>query len=146
MLTYSLAPVRRVNSDEMSSRGCGCSYAQRPLLLQIDSRFELSERSGETCISRLPGGNNVSSGATAARLVDLSRYYFCRAFKQSFGVPPRRYHANRRTERAKAMLLDPDQSVSETAFALGFSDTSSFSTAFGRATGCTPTEYRRAFE
>src|SRR5439155_15751299 len=34
--------------------------------------------------------------ATLARLARLSTYYFCRAFKQSFGAPPRRYHTNRR--------------------------------------------------
>ncbi len=44
--------------------------------------------------------------ATLAQLVRLSTYYFCRAFKQSFGVPPHRYHTNRRIERAKALLAN----------------------------------------
>jgi AraC-like DNA-binding protein len=35
-----------------------------------------------------------------AKLVHLSAYYFCRAFKQSFGIPPDRYHINRRIDRA----------------------------------------------
>jgi AraC family transcriptional regulator len=42
--------------------------------------------------------------ATLAQLVRLSRHYFCRAFKQSFGVPPHRYQINRRIERAKVLL------------------------------------------
>jgi AraC family transcriptional regulator len=79
-----------------------------------------------------------------AKLVHLSSYYFCRAFRQSFGVPPHRYHLNRRIERAKVLLSDPIQSVTDIALALGFSETSSFSTAFRRGTGATPTEYRRA--
>ncbi len=78
-----------------------------------------------------------------ARLVDLSSYYFCRAFKQSFGVPPHRYHINRRIERAKILLVDVGRSVTETAVAVGFSETSSFSAAFRQATGITPTAYRR---
>ena len=81
--------------------------------------------------------------AELAKLVRLSSYYFCRAFKQSFGIPPHRYHINRRIERAKALLANPAQSVTEIGLALGFSETSSFSVAFRRTTGITPTEYRR---
>jgi len=81
--------------------------------------------------------------AALASLVNLSTYYFCRAFKQSFGVPPHRYHTLRRIERAKVLLANPDQSITETALALGFSETSSFSAAFRHVTGTTPTAYRR---
>jgi AraC family transcriptional regulator len=79
-----------------------------------------------------------------AKLVDLSPYYFCRAFKQSFGIPPHRYHVNRRIERAKALLAERASSVTDVALEIGFSETSSFSAAFRHTTGATPTEYRRA--
>jgi AraC family transcriptional regulator len=82
--------------------------------------------------------------AKLAELARLSPYYFCRAFKESFGVPPHRYHTNRRIDRAKAMLTDAAQSVTEIGFALGFSETSSFTTAFRKTTGTTPTAYRRS--
>jgi AraC family transcriptional regulator len=82
--------------------------------------------------------------AALAQLVRLSSYYFCRAFKRSFDVPPHRYQINRRIECAKALLANPSQSVTEVALVLGFSETSSFSTAFRQATGTTPTVYRRA--
>jgi AraC family transcriptional regulator len=78
-----------------------------------------------------------------AKLVHLSPYYFCRAFKQSFGIPPHRYRIKRRIERAKALLADPASSVTDIALELGFSETSSFSAAFRHTTGTTPTEYRR---
>ena len=78
-----------------------------------------------------------------AKLADLSPYYFCRAFKQSFGIPPHRYHVNRRIERAKALLAERESSVTDVALEIGFSETSSFSAAFRHATGTTPTEYRR---
>lgn len=84
--------------------------------------------------------------ADLATLVELSRYHFCRAFKQSFGVPPHRYHINRRIERAKTLLVNTPLSITEMAIALGFSETSSFSTAFREATGAAPTDYRRALE
>jgi AraC family transcriptional regulator len=74
----------------------------------------------------------------------LSPYYFCRAFKQSFGMPPHRYHNARRIEQAKMLLGEPTPSVTEIGLRLGFSDTSSFSTAFRKAIGLTPTAYHRS--
>ena len=76
-----------------------------------------------------------------AALVELSPDHFARAFKQSFGVPPHRYHIGRRIERAKEMLST--RSVTDVALAVGFAETSSFSAAFRRATGFTPSEFRR---
>jgi AraC family transcriptional regulator len=84
--------------------------------------------------------------AKLATLVDLSCYHFCRAFKQSFGAPPHRYHIDRRIERAKSMLANTDLSITKLASALGFSETSAFSTAFRQVTGTAPTEYRRALD
>ena len=81
--------------------------------------------------------------ATLARSVRLSSYHFCRAFKRSFGVPPHRYHNARRIEHAKTLLAQPARSVTEIALTVGFSETSSFTAAFRRATGMTPTAYRR---
>jgi AraC family transcriptional regulator len=81
--------------------------------------------------------------ATLAQLARLSVYYFCRAFKQSFGVPPHRYHINRRIERAKALLAKRNISVTEIGMTVGFSETSSFSAAFRKATGLTPSNYHR---
>jgi AraC family transcriptional regulator len=80
--------------------------------------------------------------AQVAQLVRLSPHHFCRAFKQSFGMPPHRYHSSRRIERAKALLADPSLSVTEIGLRLGFSETGSFSAAFRKATGLTPTGFR----
>jgi AraC family transcriptional regulator len=82
--------------------------------------------------------------ATLAQLVRLSPHYFCRAFKQSFGMPPHRYHTHRRIERAKSLLAAPAPSVTDIGFTLGFGNTSSFTAAFRKATGLTPTAYHRS--
>jgi AraC family transcriptional regulator len=82
--------------------------------------------------------------ATLAGLVRLSTHYFCRAFKQSFGIPPHNYHSGRRIEHAKTLLAKPSNSVTEIGMSLGFSTTSSFTAAFRKATGQTPTDYRRS--
>ncbi|MGA2125295.1 MAG: AraC family transcriptional regulator [Xanthobacteraceae bacterium] len=82
--------------------------------------------------------------AALAQLARLSPYYFCRAFKQSFGLTPHRYHTGRRIERAKALLAKPAPSVTDIGFTVGFSQTSSFTAAFHKATGLTPTAYHRS--
>jgi AraC family transcriptional regulator len=81
--------------------------------------------------------------AKLAQLIQLSPYHFCRAFKQSFGVPPHRYHTRRRIDRAKALLANPNESVTSIGMTIGFSETSSFTAAFRKASGMTPTAYRR---
>jgi len=81
--------------------------------------------------------------ATLAQLAGLSPYYFCRAFKQSLGVPPLRYHNQRRMERAKLLLAKPASSVTDIGLTVGYSETSSFTAAFHKTTGLTPTAYRR---
>jgi AraC family transcriptional regulator len=81
--------------------------------------------------------------AKLARLVRLSTFHFCRAFKQSFGVPPHRYHTNRRIEQAKVMLAERKHSVTEVGLTLGFSETSSFTAVFRKMAGQTPSSYHR---
>jgi AraC family transcriptional regulator len=77
-----------------------------------------------------------------AELVHLSPYHFSRAFKQSFGMP-HRYLTNQRIERAKSLLAARKLSVTEIGLDVGFSETSSFTSAFRKVTGETPTDYRR---
>ena len=83
------------------------------------------------------------SPVALAQLVRLSPRHFARAFRQSFGQPPHQYHLSRRVERAKDLLGTGEMSVTEIAVALGFADTSAFSTTFRRFAGVTPRDYRR---
>jgi AraC family transcriptional regulator len=83
--------------------------------------------------------------AALARLVGLSACYFCRAFRQSFGVPPQRYQLMQRIERAKRLLAKHAASVTDVSLTIGYNDTSAFCTAFRRVTGLTPSAYRRNF-
>jgi AraC family transcriptional regulator len=84
--------------------------------------------------------------ATLARITRLSEEHFCRAFKRSFGLPPHHYHVKRRIERAKLLLGDRANSVTDIALMLGYSQTSAFSVAFRKTTGLSPREFRRDFK
>src|SRR6202171_6100179 len=82
--------------------------------------------------------------AALAQLVDLSIYHFARAFRQSIGAPPHRYHMARRMERARSLLQRGSAlSVTQIGIQIGFHETSSFTRACRQFTGLTPTEYRR---
>jgi AraC family transcriptional regulator len=78
-----------------------------------------------------------------AQLVGLSASYFCRAFSQSFGMPPQRFQSSRRIQRARILLTNRFASVTDVALAVGYEDASVFCRAFRRVTGLTPSAYRR---
>jgi AraC family transcriptional regulator len=82
---------------------------------------------------------------TLARLARLSQHHFCRAFKQSFGIPPHKYHLNRRMQHAKALLSNRANSITEIGLRLGYSNSSSFTLAFRKITRQSPSRFRRSF-
>lgn len=78
-----------------------------------------------------------------AALAGLSRFHFCRAFKQSTGMPPHAYHLALRLERARHLLADPAVPVSEVAAATGFASQAHLTAVFRRHLGTTPGAYRQ---
>jgi AraC family transcriptional regulator len=80
-----------------------------------------------------------------ATSVDLSEAHFSRAFKQTTGLAPIKFIAERRLERAKRMLADTPDSLSEIALACGFSDQAHFSRSFAQAFGVSPSALRKSF-
>jgi AraC family transcriptional regulator len=78
-----------------------------------------------------------------ASLARLSKHHFCRAFKQSSGISPYGYHLRRRTQQAQLLLSDRTTSITDVAFELGYSCSSSFSVTFRKITGQTPSQFRR---
>ena len=74
----------------------------------------------------------------------LSMHHFARQFKQSAGVTPHHYLIEKRIERAQEMLAHSDLSLSEIAFAVGFSDQSHLARHFRYIVGTTPREFRRS--
>ncbi len=72
--------------------------------------------------------------------------YLLRAFKAYTGHTLLWYHNYIRCERAKALLLDFDLSISKVGEEIGFVSSAHFSHVFKKMTGVTPTEYRLALK
>lgn len=73
-----------------------------------------------------------------AACVGISRYYFCRLFKQSTGLSPHQFVIQQRVERAKQLLRQGKMSLTAVAIACGFSHSSHLHRHFKRLTGVTP--------
>ena len=71
----------------------------------------------------------------------ISRPTLYRRFDDVFGTPPSALITEMRLERAATLLEEEAGTVSEIAYAVGFSRMSSFSRAFRNHMGLTPTEY-----
>ncbi len=78
-----------------------------------------------------------------AALWPLHPNYFIRFFKSQTGLPPMAYIANARLNKARGLLKDTDIPMNEIAAGVGISDYSYFSRQFKKATGYTPSQYRR---
>jgi len=77
-----------------------------------------------------------------AKQAAISEHHFIRKFQQAFGSSPHQYHVNRKLELAVRLLSTNTIPVGEVAYATGFSDIHSFSKAFKKKHGLSPTKYR----
>lgn len=80
-----------------------------------------------------------------ARAACLSRAHFSREFRRAFGESPHAYLLTRRLERAAALLRSTDRSVADICLAVGAESVGSFTSAFTRTYGVSPTAYRQKF-
>jgi AraC-like DNA-binding protein len=84
----------------------------------------------------------VSLGEVARR-VSVSPCHFCKLFKKQTGLTFSEYRVQRRLEKARNLLLDPNMRISEAAFQAGFESLPYFNRAFRRYMRCSPSEYRK---
>ena len=148
----------KLKAEVGNSDPCSHQYAEALSIVLMHELIRL-ERTASAAVRPLRGGLPVwqqrrvvefieehlgepISLAALAELVDLSLFHFARAFTQSFGVPPHRYHMARRMDRARSLLRKRALTVTQIGIQAGFRETSSFTRAFRRFTGLTPTEYR----
>lgn len=73
----------------------------------------------------------------------LSRFHFCRTFRDATGVTPGRFLSAIRIYQAKRLLLNTRMNVTDIAFAVGYNSLGSFSNHFTDSVGLAPGRFRR---
>lgn len=86
---------------------------------------------------------NLTVGQLAA-MCSMSEYHFIHCFREFTGLSPHAYHIRLRIEKAKELLSMTTMSISEAAFAVGYSNPLYFSRLFKQYTGLSPTQFRSA--
>lgn len=75
-----------------------------------------------------------------ANIAELSRFHFCRVFRQVTGLSPSAYQLQLRIDQAKKLLLQ-GVAIATVASSTGFYDQSHFGWQFKRQVGVTPRQY-----
>ncbi|MBE6691416.1 MAG: helix-turn-helix transcriptional regulator, partial [Ruminococcaceae bacterium] len=73
-----------------------------------------------------------------AELCSVSKYYFCRLFKEEMGVTAVEYITNHRISLAEALLREGKKSMEEIAYLCGFEDISYFYRCYKKVKGVSP--------
>jgi len=97
------------------------------------------KRAIELMIAHISEPFSIAELATAC---ELSRSYFVKAFKESFGCTPHRWLTEHRIARAKELLC-LGMSIAKVALACGFADQSHLTRTFAAHVGVSPGQCRR---
>lgn len=110
---------------------------QKKLLKASD--VERIHHAGEILLSHLEAPPSLME---LARLVGLNDYKLKIGFRQVFGTTVFGYLYQYRMQRARALLVAGERSVSAVAELVGYTNLSAFSTAFKRKFGISPNAYK----
>ncbi|QWT21297.1 AraC family transcriptional regulator [Bacillus sp. NP157] len=144
--------MRQIADVEMADRAACAHYITQALRIHRDGLNHDVKRyqSGlsawqvrtvkEVALARLDLGLAITELAAACR---LSRGYFSRAFKATFGQSPHRWRHARRIEYACEQLTGTSGTLADIAMASGFNDQAHFTRSFKAAMGVTPHSYRK---
>ncbi len=86
---------------------------------------------------------NLTSKSIAKELF-YTQSYFCRSFKNNFGVAFSNYLNMYRISRAKERLESSREKIIDIAVDCGFSDANYFTRSFKKCTGLSPIKYRKS--
>lgn len=145
-LAAAAAPLReRLLSNAIDLTAAALAHRVGSAAGASQHRLALLCRARQYCEERL--GDAGLSPSEVARRLGISARYLQQLFS-SEGRSVMAWAWERRLERAREQLADPlfaRRSVSEIAYAHGFSDSAHFSRRFKMRFGCSPSDYRRNF-
>jgi two-component system response regulator YesN len=75
--------------------------------------------------------------------VGLSPFYISKMFKEQLGVNYIDFLTECRIDKAKKLMSDPERSLKEITFEVGYHDPNYFSKVFKKMCDASPTEYRK---
>lgn len=81
-----------------------------------------------------------------SQIVHMEKHNISRLFKEQYGETPIQYHTKLRIKRAKMMIRLTNLSLSEISDNIGYDSIHSFSRAFKREEGLSPSAYRQLLE
>ncbi|QBP40186.1 response regulator [Paenisporosarcina antarctica] len=79
------------------------------------------------------------------RKVDLSPIYISKMFKEKLGINYIDFLTECRIEKAKKLLRDPEKSLKEITYEIGYHEPNYFSKVFKKVCSVSPKEYRNSF-
>jgi AraC family transcriptional regulator len=140
-----------VNGDaELGVDEVGMSLAARFSSLAADRKRRIApsprdrKRAVETALWLDDHATEPLDLDTIAARTELSPFHFLRVFAAVIGATPHQYLVRARLRRAAQLLADPERSITEIAYDVGFADVSNFVRTFHRAAGVSPRGFRRA--
>lgn len=141
--------------SELRQRETGFGFVATALFMQIVAYLSRCyERSGNAdsrgllqiakAITHLEAnaGEEVNLDKLAS-ISGMSQRNLIRAFREATGVPPIAYLIQLRINRAASRLRSSDDSITDIAFEMGFTDSNYFTRQFTKQIGMPPRQYRR---
>lgn len=121
------------NLYEIAAHVSSCGYYVKKYRIIEASEKYLEENiyNGKISIQEIADRSNVSE------------VYFRRLFTEKYGVCPIQYIASNRIKRAKNLLVEAKLSISEISQVCGYLDVYSFSRAFKKKVGISPSQYKK---
>jgi AraC-like DNA-binding protein len=116
------------------------SFYASQIVIRLDEREPYRVRVARTFISS-HRADNIDL-ADVARATHVSTFYLCKIFKKATGLTFVEYRNRLRIESAKKLLLNPNLTVSEVAYSVGFQSLTQFNRLFRRVVGMAPTGFR----
>jgi AraC-like DNA-binding protein len=116
------------------------SFYANQIVIRLDEREPYRVRLARTFISN-HRADDINL-ADVARATHVSTFYLCKIFKKATGLTFVEYRNRLRIESAKKMLLNPNLTVSEIAYSVGFQSLTQFNRLFRRVVGTAPTGFR----
>ena len=79
-----------------------------------------------------------------AKKAGMSKFHFCRTFKDYLGMTPMQYLMVNRIKKAKSLMSNYGTTITSVIYKVGFNDISEFNRQFKKVTGMTPSAFRES--